>query len=289
MTMPAPLPQTEAAVEPFFLDSPHGPLYAIYRGPAPTVATRGNLLCCMPFNEEMNRCRSMVTLQAQTLAAQGYGTLLLDLLGTGDSAGDHRDGRWQTWVDNLQLGHDWLVHNRGGCSALLGIRLGAMLAADLHCRLANPAVRLVFWQPVHDGKTHLTQFMRVRIAANMDRHDGPKESTTTMRQRWQDGATVEIAGYELHPALASALDVAALVKFQLQAGTRLLWLEQAGAGGTEEIGPASKRLLDSWPGPQVQTTVAAFDGPAFWQLFDRVLAPTVVAATTAWLTDGGAA
>jgi len=281
-------PHTEGAVEPFFLDSPDGPLYAIYRGPAEGVKPRGNLLCCMPFNEEMNRCRSMVTLQAQTLAARGYGTLLLDLLGTGDSAGDYRDGRWQTWVDNLQLGKNWLAQHRGGCSALLGIRLGAMLAADLHARLANPALGLVFWQPVLDGKTHLTQFMRVRIAADLDRRDGPKETTATMRQRWQDGGPVEIAGYELHPALAQSLDMLAMGNFQLPPGTQLLWLEQSVDAGNA-VGTASKRLLDSWPGPKVQTTVTAFDGPAFWQLFDRVLAPSVVAATTAWLTDGGRA
>jgi exosortase A-associated hydrolase 2 len=274
-----------ATVEPFFLDSPDGPLFAILHRPPAGQHWVGSVLCCMPFNEEMNRCRSMVTLLARTLSEQGLGLLLVDLLGTGDSAGDYSDARWETWIANLDCARQWLGRHPGGCRAVLGIRLGALLAASVHARCADASIDLVLWQPVLDGKTHLTQFMRVRIAANMDRSDLPKETTASMRQRWQAGEVVEVAGYALHPALAQAIDQATLAAQHLPAGTRLLWLEQVADAGAPP-GPASQRLLERWPGTTVTATVRTFTGPAFWQLSERVLAPEVIAATADWLVSG---
>ena len=270
------------SLEPFFLDSPDGPLFAMLHRPVEGRPWLGTLLCCMPFNEEMNRCRTMTSELAQRLVPAGYGLLVLDLLGTGDSAGHYSDGRWSTWVDNLQAALRWLRQRPGGCAGLLGIRLGAILAAELHAREADAALALLLWQPVPDGKTHLTQFMRVRIAANMDRADQPRETTTTMRQQWANGEVVEIAGYALHPELAQAIDQANLAAHPLVAGTRLLWLEHAMEAGAA-LSPGSQRLLERWPGAGVERTVQLFEGPAFWQVHERVDAPQVLDATATWL------
>ena len=275
-----------AAIEPFFLDSPEGPLFAIHHRPGPGRPWVGNVLCCMPFNEEMNRCRTMVTLLAQRLAGAGIGLLVVDLLGTGDSAGEFSDARWDTWLDNLEAGRLWLTGQTGGCTALLGIRLGAILAARVHARHADPSVALAFWQPVADGGTHLTQFMRVRIAASLDRPDLPKETTASMRAQWAQGESVEIAGYALHPALASAIDGARLDASPLPAGTRVLWLEQQSEPGAG-LGPASSKLLARWPGASVKTDAQTFAGPPFWQMHERALAPAAADATVAWLVGAG--
>jgi exosortase A-associated hydrolase 2 len=275
-------------LEPFFLDSPQGPLFAVLHRPADGRPWHGNVLCCMPFNEEMNRCRAMATALAQQLAPAGWGVMVIDLLGTGDSAGDYSDARWALWLDNLRLARDWLQQRPGGCQALLGIRLGAVLAAELHAQAGDAGVRLVLWQPVIDGKTHLTQFMRVRIAANMDRADLPRETTSTMRQQWALGELVEIAGYALHPELAQAIDTAQLATHGLPAGARLLWLEHA-AEADAPLLPATQRLLEQWPGPDVHRTVQQFGGPAFWQVHERVEAPQAVEATARWLLASGAA
>ena len=148
--------------EPFFLSTPSGRLFAVHHRPAQGTQPRGNVLCVPAFNEEMNRCRSMVTQQAQAFAAMGFGTLVLDLLGTGDSEGEFVDGRWSHWLDNLAAGVAWLDEQPGGCRSIWGIRLGALLGAQLHARLARPDITLALWQPVTDGKTHLTQFFRAR-------------------------------------------------------------------------------------------------------------------------------
>lgn len=269
--------------QPFFLDSPQGPLFAVHHRPADARQLRGNVLCVAPFNEEMNRCRSMVTQQARALAAHHWGTLLIDLHGTGDSAGGFVDARWNLWLQNLDTAWQWLGAQPGGCKAVWGIRLGAILACELHARRADPSVALLLWQAVADGKPHLTQFMRVKIAAQIDRSDLPKETTAGMRADLAAGQTVEVAGYELHPELTQAIDQARLANHHLAAGTRLLWLEN-GAADKPELSPASRLLLERWPGPDVFTQAEVFAGPAFWQVHERVLTPSVIALTTPWLT-----
>ena len=72
---------------PFFLEVSGRRLFAVHHPPVDGRRVLGHVLCVPPFNEEMNRCRSMITLQARALALLGIGTLLLDLHGTGDSAG----------------------------------------------------------------------------------------------------------------------------------------------------------------------------------------------------------
>jgi exosortase A-associated hydrolase 2 len=268
--------------EPLFLDSSAGRLFAVHHRPAIAAATRGQVLFVPPFNEEMNRCRSMVTLQAQALAGLGLGTLVVDLVGTGDSEGDFGDARWALWQQDLRAAKEWLDHQPGGCRVLWGLRLGAILAADLHAETADPAVALVLWQAVADGKTHLTQFFRVRIAAQMDRADLPKETTASMREALAAGQSVEVAGYEIHPELAAAIDAAKLGDHPVAAGSRILWLENAN-GDNPTLAPASQSLLARWPGPAAAVDADTFAGPAFWQVHERVHAPDVVAQTTAWL------
>jgi len=268
--------------EPFFLDTPSGRLFAVHHRPADAARTRGQVLCAPPFNEEMNRCRSMMTLQAQAFAKIGFGTLVLDLLGTGDSEGRFVDARWPLWLSNLSAGKVWLDAQAGGCNVIWGIRLGAILAACVQAAAADPRVALVLWQPVADGKQHLTQFLRVRIAANMDRTDVARETTASMRETLTGGQPVEVAGYEIHPELAAAIDAAQLTQHTLAPGTHMLWLENASAEATE-LAPASQLVLARWPGQQVLAAGQVFSGPAFWQLHERVVAPSAIEQTTAWL------
>jgi exosortase A-associated hydrolase 2 len=273
---------TQPAVDviPFFLDTPGGRIFAVHHTPE---GARGHVLCVPSFNEEMNRCRSMVTLQARAFAEAGFGTLVIDPFGTGDSDGDYVDARWDAWLANIGAAFAWL-EERGGCRALLGIRSGVLLAAEWLSTQA-PASRpaLLAWQPVTDGKQYFTQFLRMRIAANMDRTDLPKESTSLMREQLAQGSPVEVAGYEIHPELASALDARKLADFAPPADTPIMWLEQ-NTPTSNVPGPASAKALAAWQAKGITADVKGFDGQAFWQLHERALAPEAIAITTAWLT-----
>jgi exosortase A-associated hydrolase 2 len=271
--------RARAQVRPFFLDTPGGRIFAVHHAPP---GARRHVLCVPPFNEEMNRCRSMLTLQAQALAGIGCGLLVVDLFGTGDSEGGYVDARWERWLGNLSAASLWLA-SQGGCVALLGIRLGVILAADWLGRSAKGEPRaLVAWQPVIDGRQYLTQFLRIRIAANMDRKDLPKETTASMREQFAAGRPVEIGGYEIHPELAGAIEAAHLSKSVLPTGTRIAWLEQLTPASTVPS-PAGEKLIAEWTAAGLAIDVIGFEGQAFWQLHERSMAMDAIKSTTAWI------
>ncbi len=270
-----------ATLNPFFLDVPNGRLFAVHHCPADAASIRGHILCVPPFNEEMNRCRSMVALQARAFAQLGIGTLLLDLHGTGDSAGNYVDARWEIWQDNIRAAIDWLNGQPGRCRGLWGIRLGAILAAETlqSTDLTDPA--FIAWQPVVDGKQHFTQFLRMRIAAQMERPHLPKETTHSMREQFAAGMSLEVSGYEIHPEFAAALDAARLETFAPSPNRPTLWLEQA-AQDANQAAPASQKVIDAWRAIGANVDVRFFDGPNFWQVAERAISTTAIEATTAW-------
>lgn len=263
---------------PFFLPGRAGRLFAVYHEPTGPAKTWGNILVVPAFNEEMNRCRSMVTIQAQALAKLGVGTMAIDLLGTGESDGVYGDARWDVWCDDVRQGIKWLDTQTGGCTALLGIRLGVPLALEVLRQDQNDRA-LIAWQPVVDGKTYLTQFMRTRIASNMDRTDIPKETTNGMRAQWAEGKSVEVTGYEIHPELAMSLESLRLATLAPPQSLPMAWFEK-GSGEEIAISPGSNAVLDAWRLAGVVPEVGIFDGPAFWALYDRCFPPALVEMTS---------
>jgi exosortase A-associated hydrolase 2 len=270
-----------ATLDPFFLDSPNGRLFAVHHRPVDAALTRGHVLCVPAFNEEMNRCRSMVALQAQAFARLGIGTLVIDLLGTGDSAGNYVDARWNNWLDNIRAGMNWLNEQPGGFRGFLGVRLGAIFAAEALNKLSAPNAALILWQPVVDGKQHFTQFLRMRIAAQMERPHLPKETTNSMREQLAAGQSLEVSGYEIHPEFAAALDAARLDAFLPKKDSPVLWLEQA-ASDAAQASPASQKVIDAWQAGGASIDIKFFEGPNFWQVAERAISTSAIDATTAW-------
>ena len=220
----------------------------------------------------------MVTLQAQALARLGVGTLVIDLYGTGESEGNYGDARWTIWADNVRQGIDWLDSQPGGCIALLGIRLGVPLALAA-LTYSSTKRALIAWQPVVDGKTYLTQFMRMRIAANMDRTDLPKETTNAMRAQLAEGKSIEIAGYEIHPELAKDIENLRLTELAPNDSTQVVWCEKS-SDSENALPPASEKALASWRQAGCSAETILFEGPAFWALHDRFLALDLVKKTS---------
>ena len=175
----------------FVLGGSRGGLCALYFEPNAGVPPLGDVLVVPAFAEEMNRCRAMVSMQARALAELGVGTLMLDPSGTGDSAGEFVDATWAQWRDDLRRGAAWLDTHGHGCRALLALRLGAVMAAELarDC----PGVRnLLLWQPVLSGKTFYTQFLRIRLAAEMNL---PNRIKSTSELRAMSAAGQAVAGF----------------------------------------------------------------------------------------------
>jgi exosortase A-associated hydrolase 2 len=216
-------------------------------------------------------------MQARRLAERGIGCLLVDYRCTGDSSGDFRDAEWTDWKADLETAATWLTEQGYQLHGIWGIRMGALLAAQLcHEGRLRPR-RLLFWQPVVDGKQMMTQFLRIRIAAQMDRGE-KQENTKQIRARLANGELVEIAGYELNGSLASAIDAAKLIEACPPNSVRVDWIEACPASG-EGLARPSEKVVDAWREAGVEVQARTFEGPPFWQLHEREMAPDIIDKT----------
>jgi len=261
--------------EPLFLDAPGGARFCLYH--PPYGQARGALLYLHPFAEEMNKSRRMAALAARRLAARGVGVLQLDLHGCGDSAGEFHEARWDGWQADIKAGLDWLQARLDLRPGLWGLRLGALLALDYAARAPQAPARLLLWQPVLSGAQHLNQFLRLRVAGEMLQDGGASGGTAALRARLQAGEVLEIGGYELHPALALAVEGVDAARLATPP-CRVDWFEMVPEAGRPPP-PASARLVDSWRVGGGDVRLATLAGPAFWTTQEIAEAPALLDAS----------
>lgn len=271
--------------EPVFLEGAAGPLFAIHHRPDPGGIDRGDLIFVPPFAEEMNQARRMVAEQARRLTEVGYGVLLLDLFGTGDSAGGFVDATWEIWLDDIVAARDWLILRGRPLAGLWGLRLGATLAVQAAAAGSTPVPRLLLWQPVTAGKVFLTQLLRVRVAAGLA-GEGQRETTAELRARWTAGDVVEVAGYPIAPALAERIEAANLQETIPPPPCRAVWLDIVNSPESPP-GPAAVGVVAKWRENGVAVSHHRVVGEAFWAI-QSWLAPVTVpglwdATRAAWV------
>lgn len=266
-------------MRPFHLQGARGALAAVYYPPQGPPWGGGDVLVIPAFAEEMNRCRAMVAIQARALASTGIGTLILDPFGTGDSDGDFSEASWELWADDLRRGLEWLRREGRGCRSLWGVRLGAIMAAQLAAS-DRGIDRLLYWQPVIDAKAFYTQFLRIRVAAEMERaRAGGIKTTDQLRAMSAQGEVVEVSGYRIGPGLASDLDRVRLPAAADLTRARVLWCEVLPATDAS-VGRANLKCVEQWREAGVRIELERVIGPSFWQMHERVVAPDLVASTT---------
>lgn len=259
-------------LRPFFLDRKDGSRRFCLLHGDPAHA-RAGLLYVHPFAEEMNKTRRMAALQARTLAARGFAVLQIDLRGCGDSDGDFGDASWQGWLDDLDAARALWKSWATAPLLLWGLRAGCLLASDRAQAWGDVPAQL-WWQPVTQGRSQLTQWLRLRQSTDM--MAGQKSDTKQLRQQLAEGESLHIAGYRCAPELLLPMEQAGLHEPQGQ----LAWLEVA-AEASAELLPGSTSLLAGWSRrPQ---TALSLPGPMFWQSVEIEEAPALVEASCAWL------
>ncbi|TFW22066.1 hydrolase 2, exosortase A system-associated [Duganella callida] len=270
------------AATPFFLAREQGQRFCLAHAPAGRC--RGALLYLHPFAEEMNKTRRMAALQARALAEAGYAVLQLDLAGCGDSSGDFADASWDGWLADVAAGRQWLEQQYDQPVTLWGLRTGALLALDYARTAARAPRRLLLWQPVLNGATFLTQFLRLRMANALlaEGRQGAAEDTQTLRATLQGGAPLEVAGYTLAPALAASLDGLDAIRLPAPA-CPVDWFELVAAADRPLPIPAT-RLAAAWREQGCPLTQQAIVGPSFWATQEISVSPALLAATSALFT-----
>jgi len=259
--------------EAFFLPAGAGPRFCLYT-PSQGEEERGVVLYIHPFAEEMNKSRRMAALQSLALASAGFGVLQIDLYGCGDSSGDFGDASWDSWVADVGHACHWLQERSSAPVWLWGLRAGCLLAVNAAVNLKT-CPNFLFWQPVLAGKPVLQQFLRLKLAGELIGNEGNK-SAEEMRQQLARGEAIEVAGYQLSPALTHGLEAAEL---QLPPNTgRVEWIELS-SRAEATLAPVSHKRLEEWKKGGLAVRSRVVSGPSFWQTSEIEEAPALIQAT----------
>ncbi|PTR09422.1 exosortase A-associated hydrolase 2 [Nitrosospira sp. Nsp5] len=280
------LPDTLPA-ESFFLKTGSGERFCLYHGPHPDKECRGALIYVHPFGDEMNKSRRMAAIQARAFSAMGLGVLQIDLFGCGDSSGEFADARWNIWSQDLVLAKNWLENRVTAPISLWGLRLGALLALDFARNLENALDKIILWQPIISGESFLTQFLRLRLANEMiSGGEGTQKASGThaMRSTLASGETLEVAGYELAPDLAAAIDALKAAEL-IVTRSSVHWFEIV-AEPDRPMTPAGARVVSAWKQDGVDLHVHLVPCLPFWATQEISECAELVSATTNVFADG---
>lgn len=253
-------------MEPHFIETAHGNIFALYHPPAPDAKIQEYILFIPPFGEELNRSRHMINRQARLFARAGWGVLLLDLYGTGDSEGTFGAATIDIWQDDILAAFGWLKDRADSAPILWAMRSGALLAADLLQKKPGLTTRMILWSPVTSGKRFITQFMRIKLAADMaGNSDHAKRSIKDLWAILEAGGNLEIAGYELSPKMAYGLAALSLNEMKLPPETSVKWIDIS-LTEPAELSPAARKTIDIWSKNHNDVNSIAVNDTLFWTM-----------------------
>lgn len=219
----------------------------------------------------------MANLLAESLGGTDTGTLLFDYSSTGDSSGEFSQARWDNWVSDGCAAIEWLHRKIEKPVSLVGLRLGAVLALECAQKVGIEIPRIVLWQPATNGRTLFTQFLRIRLAASLAA-SGDRESTKDLMDRLAGGETLEVAGYEIAPALADAINRVTIADFVPPRGSKIHWMEiMTGEDGA--LMPPSQKIITGWRDADIDIATSVIAGEQFWATQEISTAPTLIDAT----------
>jgi exosortase A-associated hydrolase 2 len=281
MTLNSSKPQPQA----FFLSAEIGQRFCVYYPPAEGAARRGAIVYLHPFAEELNMTRRMAALQARELAAAGFAVLQIDLYGCGDSSGDFSQARWETWKRDVGLALGWLRERHAQPIGLWGLRLGCLLALDFSKDSEEALDPLILWQPVTHGENYLNQFLRLRLASQMMSEGAEKNASTgASREALAAGKSLEIAGYDLAPALATAIDALDIADMPPTNRT-VHWFDIA-SDTSRPMVPANARVVGVWEQIGIDLQLHRVSCQPFWSTHETIACPELLATTVSALCKG---
>lgn len=272
-----PAGESSFRIEPLFLGTTRGGLLLTTFRPAGPDAPW--VLIVPPFAEEMNKSRRMMARLAARLATAGHAVVLPDLSGTGDSWGDFAEATCEGWIEDLHDTQRWIEARGQRLTGLVGLRGGALLAAGLLAKAADVRT-LAFWQPALTGRDVLTPFLRLRVAAALTARDGGEPpSLAGLRDRLEAGQSVEVAGYELSPALYRGLSARRL-DAPLPSSVTLHWCHVT-AADMPALPATAQAAVDTLAAGGATVHTHLVRGDAFWNTVEISVCEPLLALTAA--------
>jgi exosortase A-associated hydrolase 2 len=263
---------------PFFIKSNGNDIFVMEYAPLKSFDLNKYIIIIPPFAEEMNRSRRMVVLQAKQFAKKGFGTIIFDLYGTGDSEGDFGDARWDIWLANIDSIVQWLRGKNVSVHCLLGLRVGALLLMDYIKKSRTNLDKAILWQPEINGEMAMTRFLRLRLASNMLDRKKEKETTKSLRDKLLTSKSLEIAGYLLSAELYESIASLKLLSLSTKNVRKYYWVDLV-SDINQPISPVNSKVIESWKKNNHDVFVKSVVGEPFWALQEITLAPLLLDVT----------
>jgi uncharacterized protein len=141
---------------PFFFGDKKRRLFGIYEPAAPRSGGKRSAVLCYPWGSEYIHAHRAFKQLAVRLSSAGVNTLRFDFFGTGDSGGEMEDADLATWEADIELAIEELRSIVDSTRvSLIGLRLGATLAARVAALHPREVDSLVLWDPVLSGSDYL--------------------------------------------------------------------------------------------------------------------------------------
>jgi exosortase A-associated hydrolase 2 len=251
------------------------PLHGVLHVPA---APTGNaLVFCHPFAEEKKCAHRTMVDAARACADAGWAVLRFDQRGCGDSPGRFGAYDLRDWREDIANAIDCAARETSAKIGLLGLRLGATLAAQVADERSDVAC-LALWEPIIDGERYIKQNLRrSMIKAMMTRHEGGEDTEGAASEAAALGeGTVDFDGYRVPEALREQTEQIDLLD-PPPAYPRPTLVLNIGTGDT--VDEAMQQLAAAY----AHGTASAVRQEPIWQRIGVIDAHTTISATVDWL------
>ncbi len=188
-----------ARADAVWIPGPTGPLAGWFHQPGDGQAS-GAILLCPPLGMEHIVSYRLLRRLASQLATDGMAVLRFDYPGTGDSTDGPRDeGTVATWQASVHAAVDWLAARRAPRLALVGMRVGAVMAA-LEAVERTDVDALVLWDPCTTGRQYVREQRALRMV-NLPNHATRGDGGVETPGFWYGPRTVaELGALDARPA-----------------------------------------------------------------------------------------
>ena len=129
-------------------------LFGVVHQPSDGVV-RGAVVLCPAVGYEQTATAHGLRMLGEQLAARGLLALRFDYRGTGQSSGRGGDVTTDWWLEDVRNAVRYVRAGGAERVGLVGLRMGALLAARVHRELG--AEELVLWDPITSGRRYLRE------------------------------------------------------------------------------------------------------------------------------------
>lgn len=262
--------------EALLLGTPRGALAAMLHAPP---AGGPGVLFCNAFGEERKSSALTMVRLARAVAAAGFTVLRFDYWGCGDSEGEFVDADVETRLADIRCAADWLRGRVGGDVCLLGLRLGATLAAAAVQDIPGCA-GLALVEPIPDGGAYLGGELRRKLVRQMMTAGSERSSRDEMMKDLErDDTLLDMDGFALRGAAYRQLTALGIRAGQIGFGDPVLVCQ---LHFNDRPKAELEAVCDAYREAGAEVEFVRLVLPPLWSRIDVTLAPELDAAVAEW-------